>query len=353
MTLQMAHHCIFDDDLARIAGDELNRVQLPLPIRRFMEFYGGTRPIDTLQRAVRDLMLRYRIGFPSAVPVRVEHLCEILGIRLAGKPPACTSRSHPSYAVDATRSRVGHTGMLRIEKSGPVVVIPDDVDRETAKVSVAHEIGHFLLHWRGHQLDEATIRMPADPIEEALAEYAARLLLLPQEIWSGITPITNLAEYAITQCGLAGVTINSSVSRLGDPDLSGVDVRGAIFWRMQGDWQRHLPVNEQISPHWFRCPGAFIPVNRSKARPGSLVADLAGYEGTAFASRVEQVRIGTLTGTYIVDGYAWGSLEEGRRVVLTVFRPLRLEVELDTSISNRVPNRPEMEPLPFGSLVES
>lgn len=342
-----ARHSIFDDVLASIARSGGNPVPLPLTIRRFLEFYGGDHPIAALQRAVLDLMQRYTATHRSSMPVRVEHLCEMLGIKLAGKPPSCSSRSSPSYAPYAPRSRAGHTGMLRIENSGPVVVIPDDVDRETAKLSVAHEIGHFLIHWRADRLDEATLRLRAHPIEEALAEYAARLLLLPRELWLGITASTNLAEFAVATSGLAGVTVNSAVSRLGDPDLLDIDVCGAIFWRMSRDRQAGLPVSEQMSPHWFRCPGAFVPVNRSKARPGSLAADLAAHEGTVLGSRTEEVRIGTFIGTFVVNAYAWGSIEEGRRVVLTVFRPCCDETRLETSIRRKVPSKPAIATLPF------
>ncbi len=319
------HHCL-DDGLAAVVNATTSPIGLPLGIRRFVEFNGGEEPISTLQRVVGELIERYSAMATSHPSISVELLCRILGVTLAGTPPNSPSRSGPSYTAGRPNLRASHTGVLRLEKSKAIVAIPDYVDRDTARLSVAHELGHFLIHWRGTHLDEATMRLPSTAAEEAMAEYAARLLLLPRERWLADSKVGNFAEYVVRQSGSAGVTIHSAAVRLGDPDLEDVQVSGAIIWRLPKPFVEGKPLYEQISPHWFKCPGAFVPIGKSRARPRSLVADLASCKHDMYESRVESVNIGSFTGTHQVDGYAWGSLERGTRTVLTVFRPQQSEL---------------------------
>jgi Zn-dependent peptidase ImmA (M78 family) len=49
------------------------------------------------------------------------------------------------------------------------------VEFERARVAVAHELAHVLIHKKADGYDEATIRLQSSPTEEALAEYGARL----------------------------------------------------------------------------------------------------------------------------------------------------------------------------------
>jgi hypothetical protein len=245
--------------------------------------------------------------------------------------------------------RAGHTGILRYDNSEPVISIPEFVDRDTARLSVAHELGHFLIHWRGTSLDVATMRLPSDPLEEALAEYAARLLLMPRDRWLHLPPTANLSEEAIKRSGLTGVTIHAATLRLGDPDLYNLHIRGAILWRFAHGYQSRMPVHEQMTPHWFQCPGAFIPVGRSKARLGSVVDHLASISAGGLASRIEHVSIGTLVGTYLVDGYAWGCISDGNRLVLTIFREVTEDLAIDLAISRGPNGRPETLQLSFAS----
>jgi Zn-dependent peptidase ImmA (M78 family) len=93
------------------------------------------------------------------------------------------------------------------------------VDYATARVSVAHELGHVLVHLRANDFDEATVRMPSSPEEECIAEYRARLLLMPSRAWLEMPMGSNLAEEAVIRSNIARVTIRSAVARLGDPDV--------------------------------------------------------------------------------------------------------------------------------------
>jgi len=79
----------------------------------------------------------------------------------------------------------------------------------------------------------------------------------------------------------------------------------------------HVGIERRLTPQWFECPGAFIPVGKCCARAGSLVAHLAAEADNVVAgNRVEDVQIGTLVGRFRVDAFAWGSLRTGTRLVL-------------------------------------
>jgi hypothetical protein len=140
-------------------------------------------------------------------------------------------------------------------------------------------------------------------------------------MWSGGDSNSNLAEYAVRQSSLARVTVHSAVARLGDPDLPQFEVCGAILWRVDSEANERFPVYERMTPFWHLCPDSFVPIRKSKARERSLVAELAACSGAVSDSRDESVRIGTFIGYFRVDAFAWGSLRDGTRLVLSVFRP--------------------------------
>jgi hypothetical protein len=252
-----------------------------------------------------------------SVPITVERLCDICGATLTGIRPK--PRDAAVYSLESWQSRQGHTGKLSFDGSRVLINIPEAVDYLTARLSVAHELGHLLIHRRGKSYDEATLRLHSSPEEEALAEYAARLLLIPSSLCS-LTQETNLAEYAITQANRMRVTIHSFVVRLGDPDVASGPVCGAILWRMHPSVPAWEPLNARLTPQWHLCPDAFIPIRKCKARPGSLVAQLAAAGTPAAMSRLEDVSIGSFVGHFQVDAFAWGSVEDGTRLVLSVFR---------------------------------
>src|SRR5262249_41739932 len=157
------------------------------------------------------------------------------------------------------------TGKLLFDGSKVSIRIPDHLSHERARISVAHELGHLLIHRRGEGYDEATIRLPSSPSEESLAEYGARLLLMPSPQFNH----RNLAEHSLIQSSRSRVTLHSAVLRLGDPDVEPYDVVGAILWRMNSGVSKNLPLGSRLTPQWHLCPGYFVPVGKCRARYGS------------------------------------------------------------------------------------
>jgi len=224
------------------------------------------------------------------------------------------------YSIHSDIRRRGHTGKTYFGSARPLVKIPPEVDFATARLSVAHELGHVLVHSRDDGYDEATIRLPSTPEEECLAEYAARLLLMPAPLWSRLAFNVNLAEYCVGRSSAARVTVHSSIVRLGDPDMRDLGVRGAILWRLNPQARQCALLHQRLTPQWHVCPGAFVPIKRSKARCGSLIARVA-EECTAVAgSSLENVDIGTFVGSFVVHAFSWGSVVDGTRLVLSVFQ---------------------------------
>jgi Zn-dependent peptidase ImmA (M78 family) len=209
--------------------------------------------------------------------------------------------------------------LARVEfaRPRPIVRLPLNIGWNRGRVAAAHEIGHVLIHRRGDAYDQATIRLGSTPVEEVLAEYAARLLLLPRELldpWLVECRTENYALKSVKLAQLAQVSLHAATARLGDPDAGNWKIRGAILWRMSKSAEQFL------TPYWHLCPGAYIPLARCKARKGSLIDELGNETSRAAGSRVEEVNVGSLRGKFLIDAFSWGSLADRTRVVLSVFQ---------------------------------
>jgi hypothetical protein len=312
--------CTLDSDLDLLCAREWDTAGMPLAITRFVENSEADRPSSAMKMAVDSLMVEYSNRHSSVSPsISVEGLCEVYGAGLVGKRPK--GRKADCYSTNQ-RPRVAHTGKLYFEGLRPTIRIPEDLDWGTTRVSVAHELGHLIIHRRSSGYDHATLRLPSSAAEEALAEYCARLLLIPSNPRATITERENLAKFALTQSGEHDVTLHSAVLRLGDPDIIFAGVRGAILWNLNSRVPTSEPISERITPRWHLCPRVFVPVGKCKARNGSLVAELADSEQRLGGTKVEEVRIGTFVGSFRIDAFAWGSIEENTRLILSVFREL-------------------------------
>lgn len=288
---------------------------MPLALRRFAQSFGLGGPVRTMKVAAERVLTRYFDR--GCFPVRVQQLCEICEVGLVGYRPM--SRPGLGYADCDHHARKGPTAKLFMENSRLLIKIPARVDYATARISVAHELGHSLIHRNDKGFDDVTLRLPTSPEEEALAEYCARMLLMPQ--WrSSIPRCRNLAEYAVSQSSQAGVTMHSAVTRLGDPDVSLGDIRGAILWRLNSAASTSYPIHARLSPYWHLCPNSFVPIRRCKARAGSLISLIAAESGAVSGTNVEDVSIGSFTGVFVVDAFGWGSTDDGTRLVLSIFR---------------------------------
>lgn len=307
-----------DVRLRPLIGEAWNPDNTPLAVRRFVRDFGMECPSKAMKVATDFLLLKYGAqSDPPTTPIEVERLCEIYGASVTGVRPK--PREGNVYSVDSWEPRQGHTGRVSFDGSRALISIPKSVDFATARLSVAHELGHLLIHRRGEEYDEATLRLGSSPEEEALAEYAARLLLLPSRLCRPPSE-TNLAEFAVTQASRMRVTIHCFVARLGDPDVAPSSIQGAILWRMRPDLATAEPLYARLTPQWHLCRDAFIPIRKCKARPESLVADLGAAGAPIAMSRREEVNIGSFAGRFQVDAFAWGSVGDGTRLVLSVFR---------------------------------
>ncbi len=301
-----------DETLDECLRAEARGDTMPLALRRFQERWGVAQPSIAIQLATTDILANYSKRFPSASSfIRVSRLCDIIGARLS------PSRSSPAHIIPGSLGRhSGHSGLVRFSVDGqPCIQIPAGVPDHRARVAVAHELGHVLIHKRGSSYDDVTIRLPASDREEAVAEYAARLLLLPTRQIER----ENLAETAVLQANEARVTVHAAASRLGDPDMRCEFVRSVILWKLNSSVPTKSAVAERLTPAWRLCPGAFIPIGKCKARRDSLIADLARASGATSDVRIENVKIGSLDGVFRVHGFAWGSVAGGTRLILSVF----------------------------------
>lgn len=302
---------------------------LPLPLRRFTEWHGQSSPIAAVEVATTRLLDRYRErsvrnGIEPSGMIRVSQLCSICNSTVRGRK--FTSSGETVYSTASPRSTgIGAFGRLELTAEQRVIHLPESVrDRALARVVVAHELGHILIHQRGNCLDQMTVGLESTPEEEAIAEYAARLMLTPKEMVGPVQGYT-LAQSCVYLAGSLSVTIHASALRFGDVEIQTKlrsPVRAVILWRLSARSPSVAATASRLTPQWFIAPSAFIPVGRCHARGGSVIAQAADYEcgeKPAALQCVEEVRIGSLKGTFLVDAFAWGSLRAGRRLVLSFF----------------------------------
>jgi len=312
---------IFDPDLAALCKNEWRTMHVPLAIKRFVEEYGADRPSLAMKMATDSLMFKYSDGRHLLTePVSLKRLCEISDVELIKNP--FQVRSFSGNGFDGFQRRTGHTGRVFFKGSKATIKIPKQVDSRTERISIAHELGHLLIHSRTYGYDKATLRLPSSAAEESLAEYCARLLLIPGSLFSSPPMASNIAQYAYNQKCVMNVTLHSAVMRLGDPDLTSCGVRGAILWQLNSTVSKTEPMSARLTPRWHVCPRAFVPIGKCKARTGSVVAEVAGLDFEAGKSKIEEVRIGTFVGTFQIDAYAWNFVKDGTRLVLSIFRDL-------------------------------
>ncbi len=306
-----------DESLRAEASGEV----MPLALRRFQECWGSGQSAVAIRLATSSVLADYRQRFPSANPViRISRLCELIGVRLTGmRPQMRGTRPYIATGSSSSSRQEGHSGTVRFSRQGvPSIEIPEGVDGYRARVAAAHEIGHILLHKRGDKYDEVTTRLPTSVQEEAIAEYAGRLLLIP----SRTAEVQNLASYAIRSASEAEVTLHAATCRLGDPDQGDLLLRGAVLWKLNSRVGGGSGLSGRLTPAWHLCPGAFVPIGKCKAREGSLVAGVASESESAGGIRTEDVSIGSFTGRFRVHAFAWGSVSAGTRLVLSVFEAL-------------------------------
>src|ERR1700687_511764 len=254
--------------------------ELPLALRRLQETSGTLSAHEAIESAAETTLSVYEQRFGLGNAISVGRLCDIMGAELSGPLPR--RRATPTYSsAPVAFRRHGHKAELRVDTARPRIVLNGCMDESLARVSVAHELGHLFVHRRGSSLDRSTLRLGTSPEEEAIAEYAARLLLLPRSFISPFRKLhTNTALQAVELAARGRVTLHAAVVRLGGPDIADGGLQAAILWEMKPHTTADR-IEQRLTPQWFACPGAFVPVGTSSARPGSLVARLAEDGGEA------------------------------------------------------------------------
>ncbi len=316
----MAAKQTLDRELAGVATKSVR--ELSSSMRRFCEWHRVEDPIQAIAKATAELLKSYSSEYAMVSPVSVSNLCQLVGVRIWGRRPRAPET--PYYSAGSCHSRrTDPRGELRFEDGQPIIGIPNHLDYPQARLTVAHELGHFLIHKRGEVFDTVTIRLGPNEDEEPVAEYAARLLLMPLKLPLQLPGVRNIAENCVVLAGERQVTVHSSTLRVADPDRGVYDICGAILWRMNPNVEGIESTAKRLTPQWFAgFSGAFIPVGTCHARSGSLVAQVAdavqGCEGNVGTS-VEDVAIGSVEGAYKIDAFAWGSVANGTRLVLSLF----------------------------------
>jgi hypothetical protein len=291
---------------------------LPVPLRRFCEYHQTENLVEAVERGCEMLLKEYSTKYRDLTRrVSVGWLCDAAGVRVNGVPSKVRAYWRDTAARNLRRSRT----RIDFGDSQPTIYLDSALPRELARVEIAHELGHWVIYNRNGIPDRKLLRLETSAQEEAVAEYIARCLLMPSKQKNVGGGETNESVRCMLQAGIAAVPIYCSAARRGDPDQKTDRIDGAILWGLKRRPKLGEALADAMTPYWHLCGAEFVPIGRCRARYGSLVERLATLGDEEVSDRHdEEVAIGTLRGNFVVDGFAWGSVRRGTRLVLTIFQ---------------------------------
>lgn len=297
----------------------LDREGLPYALAEFSAWHGGVRPVEAAaliaQRVLLDLYGKKQV--PDVVSV--SHLCDLLGIELHGAKPSLSRSTLKRESIDYLKTSVSFDARLRFRDGKPIIEVRTS-SVERARVSVAHEIGHYLILQRGKEVDWVALRSNSSKEEESLAEYIGRLLLVPPMMTARMLGNAVSSKKIMNLANVARVTLHSAVSRSVDPDQTDKSLKGCILWTIPSTIAEDLEQSAHLfAPRWHVCPDFFIPVKKCHILHELLLHRLVDGEDDRYGVAEEEVSIGSMKGWFTVDAFAWGSLAKRTRTALSAF----------------------------------
>lgn len=291
----------------------------PPAVAEFTKARGASDPVAAAEVTAAELLHSYYEQVESRrLPISVRRLCDMLGIKLRGPVPRAIEPAALKASI-AKPPTVRHVARLMVVNGRATIDVTDPYPA-SARASIAHEIGHFLIHSREKGLDSNTLSLPTTSEEEVLSEYLGRLLLLPRsDVRTRIGSAESWALACLEMASTASVSLHAVASRLFDPDQNVRPLRGVIYWKRNPKIATSESIETQLSPYWHLCPGAYIPIRRCHVLHGSLVGRIVSADGDAREIGEEDVQIGSLKGRFLVDGFSWGSAKLGSRMALSLF----------------------------------
>jgi len=147
----------------------------------------------------RDLVMR--LGLHDTPPVRLSHLCRLLNARVFEMESRALDGVLLSFLDGGTRKRI--------------IVVNRNIPRTRKRYTVAHEIGHLILHHAPVQFLRTNAPV-VDSAREAEANAFASELFMPIQAVRRIVPVQrNLHRLAET----FAVSTEAMLWRLKDLDL--------------------------------------------------------------------------------------------------------------------------------------
>lgn len=203
-------------------------------------------------------------------------------------------------------------------------------------IDVMHRLGSHLnaaLLWKQyHPLDPAFLKAALSSYPEALKhlQYVMKKIrgTMPgltfhgaRSLWAALLHEWNGQEDLLSGLNQSDIEEQEKVVSWAQRELAYVRMSA----RHRGIIDRLL----KVGPWWFRPEWVvwglrphkgFIPLKMGTARTESLAARMACEGHDAIQSTIEDVRIGSLAGTFHIDGFAHGDSSEGKRIILQIFR---------------------------------
>ncbi len=207
----------------------INRVRvksvLKLPKLADEEFNQSDNPIQYAAQLTRDAL-----GLAQQVPIpNLTKLIEQSGVIVLALPvsfDSCDAFSQWVSMVDATK------GTARARKA--FIVVAGNVPGDRLRFSLAHEIGHLVLH--------QSITGRSKAVEDEATEFASEFMLpeaaIRQQITKPVT-LTNLAKLKLKW----GVSIQALIVRARDLNIITPRQTTYLFSQINGEkWRKNEPV---------------------------------------------------------------------------------------------------------------
>ena len=218
--------------------------------------------------------------------------------------------------IDGIKIEERPTAAIIREGEKVLIKIPKHLSKTRKRIEAAHEIAHILLE--NSRWCEREIKEYDGLYEKDVVDYAARMMLMPNELLPTIKSLLNsrsVSREIIRVKYDFEVTANSVIERLFSDfpkNKADLAIKEIIIWEVFKDGQKNA-----LSPIWKYSKGDeeyYIPIHKCKAKENTSAYNALS---SSYSVCFEQVNIGSMVGQFVTDsaGYWWIKRGFPRRII--------------------------------------
>ena len=297
--------------LRRLTSTDIS--SLPPLLRRFASYHNSSCLRQAVDRALEKEQSSILSASSNGV-VSLSKLASIYSIEIEGR--FIHRKSYTSGQWE--RESLSHAS-IDFSSENPIIRLKRSGGYLSQRVSIAHELGHFIVRKRGGTMDRHMTSSESIPPEELIADYIGRRILM-HNCHDTFGIFVHPSQYFVA-ASKAEAPPNIAFLRVFDPDIQ--ETSTLLAWWKGGKILDVDNNRQEFTLHKFYSrKGYFLKLKATKAKKDTA-SDRAGNMIPAIDERTkEDVRLGTFHGSYYTLTYAWGSKGSDTRNVLTFFREI-------------------------------